>query len=192
MGKSKSLVPQLLLILVGSAMCILVGFFFFGFNVFRIQRTSFQFVVTGISGSIFYTLIKYHNLRSASLVLSGLLLLTLWLSGVRTHFRISVIALHSITIGVSLFVYYKYIVRRLPSVRVGKFLIFTIIYTLIGFSLTLIYGNIFQFPNLSYNLRLMINHWIYNSMGLAFGLEIAELILRAKDVKRGRQRINFT
>lgn len=183
MERKQDIIRILLHVILGSAFCILFGYFFYGKYIFISKLTTFQFVVSGIAGSIFYSFLKYRSMRISWLSLGALLLLFLLVSRVRTPLRILAIVIHFITIGISMIIYSRYIVRHFSYIKVGKFIAYSLILAISSTILTLIYGWIQQFPDMYTGLKAMLRIWLLIGVGLGSGLESAELIFPPDKMK---------
>ena len=176
MERNQEIGRILLHIILGTVFCILFGYFFYGTKIFETNRTLFQFVVSGIVGSIFYAFLKYRSVRISWISLGALLFITLLVLRVRTPLRILAIVIHFLSIGISMILYRKHIIKRLAAMRVGKFIAYSLIYAVTSAILTLIYGWIQQYPDMHTGLNVMLRIWLLTGAGLGLGLESAELI----------------
>ena len=183
MERNQDIFRILLHVIFGSIFCILFGYFFCGSNIFIMKLTTFQFVVYGIVGSIFYALLKYRDIRTAWMSLAALFILTLSITRVRAPLRVIAIAIGFVTIAASMIIYSRFIVRHFRYIKVGKFIAYSLIFALCTAILTMIYGWIQQYPDMYTGLKSMLMIWLLIGAGLGLGLEFAGLILHREELR---------
>jgi hypothetical protein len=92
--------------LIATLVCLLAGVIVYGFNVFDIHRTAFQFVSTGILGSLFFFTLRQAGIRHALLVL---LVFFIIMTGLLTrgyqHGMLLRDALYVVSVGISLYLF---------------------------------------------------------------------------------------
>jgi len=185
MEKTNNIIPMIVHISLGLIFCILLGIVFHGTEIFNVGVAQFQIIVSGITGATFYSLLKYRGIKSAISFHGILFIAFLFISQVD---RFTLVIPHFLlfaSIGISIFVYERYIVRTFPSFKFGKFIFLAVIYLVCFSALTLVYGLIIKIPNLMYPLKVQFDIWILVAIGLGLGLEIAELKYKAGKEKVG-------
>jgi hypothetical protein len=99
--------------LIAAPVCLLAGVAVYGFNVFDIHRAAFQFVSTGILGSLFFFTLRQTGIRHALLVL---LLFFIIMTGLLTrgyrHGMLFRDALYVAAVGVALYLFSSRIYRK--------------------------------------------------------------------------------
>jgi hypothetical protein len=173
--KANRTVRAVMLVVFGTVFCLLVGFFFFRFNIFKLRLTTFEFVVSGLSGSIFYAVLRHSTRRVAILTLAALLVLdVLLLCKGKVDFIVGHV-LYFLATGGALYLYSAYIRDRFRAIRIGKFVALAILLALFNGVLSLVYGAIISEPNAWKGLLWFIELQLLIGAGLGLGLEIAGL-----------------
>ncbi|MBA7522090.1 hypothetical protein ES705_14203 [subsurface metagenome] len=75
--KSEKLYHIILLTFFGMIGSILTGFIFFNKSIFIPSGTTFQFVMSGLYGALFFSLLEYKSVRDQILVMAIILILNL-------------------------------------------------------------------------------------------------------------------
>lgn len=176
MERKQEIVQILLHILLGSGLCILLGYFFYGPLIFRRGLALGQFVTYGLVGSIFYTFLKYWGMRTAWISLGASLIAALILAKVSTPLRIVPFVIGFTVIGFCMIIYQRYIVRRFSYIKVGKFIALSLLLAVSSTIAHMIYGWIVQPADFGDLLRFMFKAWLLMGAGLGLGFEFAELI----------------
>jgi hypothetical protein len=99
--------------LIAALVCLLAGIMVYGFDVFDIHRTAFQFVSTGILGSLFFFTLRQAGIRHALLVL---LVFFIIMTGLLTqgyrHGMLLRDALYVTAVGLTLYLFSSRIYRK--------------------------------------------------------------------------------
>lgn len=176
MDRKQEIVQTLLHVILGAGLCILLGYFFYGSEIFRKGFVLSQFVFNGIVGAIFYTFLKYRGMKTAWLSLAVLMIGSLIMAKVEAPLRIVPFIIGFGVMGLVLVVYQRYFVMRFSRIRVGKFIALSLMLAAGWFILSGIYGLVLKPPGFWDLLRFMIKPWLLMGAGMGLGLELAELI----------------
>ena len=75
--KSDKIYQIIIMTFIGMLGSILIGFIFFNTSIFILTKTNFQFVMAGLYGSLFFSLLEYKNIREQIFVIIIILVLQL-------------------------------------------------------------------------------------------------------------------
>ena len=172
----KDIIHFTILVAGGTIFSIAIGFLYFGLKVFTPKMASFQFLIGGLIGAIFYSTLIIYRLKDALYVLISLFLFHEIVIKVSTfsYFIRDFIYIGSISFAIYIFV--KLFHHKLKEIRFGKFLIFASLFTVASILSTIILGLILS-PSEIRN-ALITNVFIGSllGIGLGLGLEISEIL----------------
>ncbi len=98
---------------ITTLVCLLAGIIVYGFGVFEIHRPTFQFISTGILGSLFFFTMREAGIRHAVLVLFFFfIVMTGFLTEGYRHGLLLRDAVYVAAVGIALFLYSTRIHRR--------------------------------------------------------------------------------
>jgi hypothetical protein len=167
--------------ILGSITCLLMGIIFFGFEIFEIRSTLFQFVVYGIIGSISFILFHLKRYRDAIFILVLLYLFEIIGLGFKyplTH------TLGYLSVIISMYIYSKYFFTQTQTIKYSRPLIlasiFAILFVIVVLVLTFYYqagqGKFLPFKNMPVGFLI--------GLGLGLGIELSEyLIAQRQELK---------
>lgn len=176
MNGKNIILPIIVTIIFGTVFTILFDFFFYGSLIFRPGYITFQFVVSGLVGSIFYALLKHKGLRMAIMTLVTLYVVDLLLLRVIKPHRFLTHFLHFIALAGALYLYYRYVSNRIKKVKVGKFVFLSILLAGLNIIIISIHGLIISQPDISTGLINVLKIQLLTGVGLGLGLETADLV----------------
>jgi hypothetical protein len=98
---------------ISTLFCILAGVILYGLRVFDIHHTAFQFVSTGILGSLFFFTLRESGIRHALLVLSLFyVIMACFLTHAYRHGMLARDAVYIGGVGATLFLFSSRVYRR--------------------------------------------------------------------------------
>lgn len=175
----KNLKTILIFAVTGIVCCTVLGFIFFGSDVFNTRSPMFQFPVYGFVGSVAFILFKLKSYRDALFILVLVFLLEYLLTGSR-YLLTHLIYFSSVVLGVYLFLRYFYNrIRRIkyagPLILAG---IFGLLFVADMLLLSIIYshGEVKFLPLKTMPIGFLIG------LGVGIGIELSEYI-KARYVK---------
>jgi hypothetical protein len=170
-SKRQILTKFIITVALGTVFCLIVGLCFFGLKVFVFNIPASQFLIVGLTGSIFYSLLKFRSVRDAILIMILLYLANILAFG-SDRFLLTRL-LFFVGISGALFVFFRYFDDRIKELKFGKFLtvasLFTIMYVVCTIVLQAIYNSADFKTELLYNLDL----GFLIGLGLGLGIEIS-------------------
>lgn len=162
-------------ILFGTVACVLLGFMFFGLNVFNPRSPLFQFLSFGIVGSVSFALFRANRLRDAIFANVLFFLILFIASGNRfflTHLFYFAVVVFSV------FAYSEWVYPKLQSLKLVRPLtlagFFAICFLLVTLILTVLYHakamHVLPFRNMPIGFLI--------GLGLGIGFEISEYVIQ--------------
>jgi hypothetical protein len=160
-------------ILLGSFCSILIGIGFFGLQIFNIQHPGFQFVSFAAICSLFYSMLKYFQIRNAIYVyilIAFLYDILLNFSKIDFAIRDAFFLLCS---GLAICLFFQFFEPKLAKLKFDKFLTFSSLFVLAYITATLILALIFSDTHFMQQLFTNISLGLLIGMGLGIGFELA-------------------
>ena len=161
----------ILTVAMGTVFCLLVGLCFFGLKVFIFKTPASQFLIVGLTGSIFYAVLKFRNTRDAILIMILLYLannLIFW----NARFLLTRLFFF---VGVSgaLFVFHRYFEDKIKELKFGKFLIVASLLTIMYVICTIVLQAIYNSANFKMELLYNLDLGFLIGLGLGIGIELS-------------------
>jgi hypothetical protein len=176
MFNKNTVFPIIFTIILATVFTVLFGYFFYGSIIFGPKYITFQFIVSGFVGSIFYALLKYKGLRVAILALVTLYVLDLSLLRITKPHRMLTHLLYFAALAGALYLYYRYVSNRIVKVKVGKFVFLSILLAGLNIIVMTIHGLIISQPDISANLIKVLRMQLLAGVGLGLGFETVDLV----------------
>jgi hypothetical protein len=173
-GEHQTLTKFIITVVLGTVCCLIVGLCFFGLKVFVFNTPASQFLIVGLTGSIFYSLLKFRSVRDAILIMILLYLANLLIFG---SARLVLTRLFFFA-GVSsvLFVFYRYFENRIKELKFGKFLTVASLFTIMYFVCTIVLQIIYNSANFKMELFYNLDLGFLIGLGLGIGIEFSNVI----------------
>ena len=173
-GKQQILAKFIITVAMGTICCLIVGLCFFGLKVFVFKDPASQFLIVGLTGSIFYSLLKFRSVIDAILIMILLYLANLLIFGTARFLLTRLIFF----IGVSgaLFVFHRYFEDKIKELKFGKFLTVASLFTIMYFVCTIVLQIIYNSANFKTELLYNLDLGFLIGLGLGIGIELSNRI----------------
>jgi hypothetical protein len=170
-GKQQILIKFIITVIMGTICCLIVGLCFFGLKVFVFNNPASQFLIVGLTGSIFYAVLKFRNTRDAVLIMILLYLANLLIFGSARFLLTRLIFFAGV--GVALFVLFRYFDDRIKELIFGKFLIVASLLTIMYSVCTIVLQAIYSSANFKMELFYNLDLGFLIGLGLGIGIELS-------------------
>ncbi len=169
--KQQILTKFIITVIMGTICCLIVGFCFFGLKVFVFKIPASQFLIVGLTGSIFYAVLKFRNTRDAILIMILLYLaniLIFW----STRFLLTRLIFFA-GVSAALFVFYRYFDDKIKELKFGKFLIVASLLTIMYVVSTIVLQAIYNSADFKMELLYNLDLGFLIGLGLGIGIELS-------------------
>ena len=153
---------------MGTICCLIVGLCFFGLKIFASHNSAFQFITGSLSGSIFFSLLKFRNTRDAFLILILIYLADLVFLGTFLY-PLSHLFFFG-AVGSALYVFFHFFESMFKELKFGGFLIIACLFALTYF-LSVVILRVIYHP-LVFHIGIFYNLYFGFLMGLGLGVGI--------------------
>jgi len=172
----------LIFTIIGTITSTLTGLVFFGFEIFQLKSTFFQFIIVGLICSLSFILFKLKRYRDSVFILIIIFLFEYMWVGSKypiTHF------IYFLSVIICAFIYSKYFYIQSQQVKLSRPLILSslmaLIFVIDYYILLLIYeagpGKLLPFKNMPIGFL--------TGLGVGIGIEVSEyLIFRIESNRR--------
>lgn len=173
-SKRQIVTKFMITVVMGTICCLIVGLCFFGLKVFVFNNPASQYLIIGLTGSIFYAVLKFRNLRDAILIMILLYLANLLIFGSARLLLTRLVFFAAV--GIALYVFFHFFEAEMKGLKFGEFLIiassFAVMYVIVTLILQIIYNSTNFKMELLYNLDL----GFLIGLGLGIGIELSNRI----------------
>jgi hypothetical protein len=172
--KERIWVDSLLRLILGAGVTTLTGFFFWGPNAFA-RGDAFWFVAIGITGSLVYVVSNVWGTRFGGAMA---VLMSMMAMAVASDHRVSVWAYSLTMMLLVVLVQYVLAAGKIKRPAIGRLMLLGPLFALGSFFLTLIFRLAFF---REYIVEASTNNALHHfkiGVGLAVGLELAEIVIR--------------